>query len=222
MKKLLFILIFLFIASSYAQQKYINVNGTSKLELNADEIGYNLQINVVEQSIQESKKKNDEYVNQLLNILKNNGISKDDIEVSPIVLGKNYIYNNRQREQNGYFARVNVSFVLKDLTKYYDLTDRLSTNDNFEITGSYYDISDYEAQNKKAYEDALKAAKDKAGYMCKTLGLTLGDVMEIDETGNPQPFARPFNTLSKEGSQNENPFGKVTISRSVRVKFAIK
>lgn len=218
------LLLILFIVSStllYSQEKYINVNGTSELNLNAELINFSVQIKVINESLDGAKKNNDNYVNQLLQILKDAGISHDDIEVSPITLGKNYDYSERERVQKGFYALVNVTFKLKDLSKYYDLTDKLASNENFEVISSGYDISDYETHNQKAYEDALKAAQAKAEYMCSAMGLSLGEVLEIDETQNTQPYP-VLNTMMKENNQNENPFGKVTIRRTVRVKFGIK
>lgn len=223
MKKLFFFILLLLCSyPGNGQQKYINVNGTSELILNADQISFTVQIKVISETIEESKKKNDEYVKQLLQILKDSGINSDDIEVSPITLGKNYEYSGRERTQNGFYTWVNVSFILKELSEYYNLTDKLTANDNFEITNSYYNISDYEVQNKIAYENALKAARVKAGYMCQSLGLSLGDVLEIDENSNNPGYPNPFNTQTRESNQNENTFGNVTIRRSIRVKFALK
>lgn len=222
MKNLLFILLFSF-TSLFAQEKNINVNGTSELNLNADQINFSVQIKVINESIDGAKKNNDIYVKQLLQILNDSGIRHEDIEVSPISLGKNYEHSERERIQKGFYATVNVTFKLKDLTKYYDLTNKLAGNENFEVVSSY-DISNYEAQNQKAFEDALKAAKEKAEYMCNALGLSLGDVMEIDATGNSQLYPNSINSGIIRGSdyQNAIPFGKVTIARTVRVKFAIK
>ena len=222
MKNIFLILFLLCISSVDAQQKFINVNGTSELVLNADQVNFSVQIKVIKETLAESKKTNDEYVNQLLRLLKSSGIGSGDIEVSPLTLGKNYDYSGRERVQKGFYTLVNVSFVLKDLAKYYDLTDKLTRNDNFEVTNSYYTLSDYEEQNKVAYQNALKAAREKAEYMCKTLGLALGEVIEIDETGNAPVYPVPFNTRIKENSGIENPFGDVTIRRSIRVKFSIK
>ncbi len=222
MKKLFVIAILLCLPSLYAQQRYINVNGTSEIDVNADQINFNVQVKVINKTLPDAKKKNDEYLNQLLQILKDQGVKSDDIEVSPISLGKNYEYTSGERVQKGFYALVNVTFLLRDLSKYYDLTDNLTKNESFEITGASYDISDYEKQNKKAYEDALNAARQKAEYMCKTLGVTAGDVLEIDETGNSPGYPIPFNVRTKESGQPENPFGNVTIRKTVRVKFEIK
>lgn len=203
-----------------AQEKFINVNGTSEVSVIADRIKFNVNIRTVAESLEQAKKENDYSLEELLKTLKEFEIIKDDIEVSPVSLGKNYEYNQRGREHKGFFAQVNINFLLKDLTKYYLLTNRLSANSGFELSSSY-DISNYEAHNKSAYEKALKAAKEKAEYMAKALGLSLGNVIEIDEAGQPGPPV-PLNRLSTEGDFSEQiTSGKVNITRTVRVKFEI-
>lgn len=222
MRKMLFIVLLVLLTKITAQDipKYINVNGTSEITVNADQININIHIRTIEKSIEESKKNNDKSVNDLLTILKNLGINTEDIEVSPISLGKNYEYKNGERIQNGYFTNVNVSLLLKDLSKYYELIDKVSLNDSFEITNSTYKVSGYEAKLKSAYEKALLAAKEKAEYMAKALGVKLGDVIEIDEN-NSHGGPIPLNTFAREDLQSSGISGKVTINRSVRVKFAI-
>ncbi len=217
------LLIFCFV-SSYAQenQKYVNINGTSELILPANQINFTIQIKTINDSIEDSKKTNDEYLNELMTILKSNGINSNDIDVSPITLGKNYENDvNRERRQKGFFTEVRITFLLKDLSKYFELTNKISSSNHFEIISSSYGISDYEQQHKKAYENALKAAKEKAEYMTKALGVKLGEVLEIDENNSWQSYANPFNTVTKVNSQDGLVSGKVTIRRSVRVRFAI-
>ncbi|MGA9292054.1 MAG: SIMPL domain-containing protein, partial [Ignavibacteriaceae bacterium] len=159
----LIILIFCFVTvNAQENNKYINVNGTSELILPADQINFIVQIKIIDESVSESKKTNDKYLNELLTILKETEINSKDIEVSPITIGNNYESVERERKQKGFYTEVNVSFILKDLSKYYDLTNKLSKNNYFEITNSNYSISDYEVQHKFAYEKALKAAKEKA------------------------------------------------------------
>ena len=223
--KFMFLILLLFCSISVNAQentKYINVNGTSELILPADQINFTIQIKIVDESVEESKKANDKYLNELLTLLKTSEINSKDIEVSPITIGKNYEVIEREREQKGFFTQVNVSFILKDLTKYYDLTNKLSKNNYYEIVNSNYSISDYEAQHKLAYEKALEAAKEKAAYMTKALGVKLGNVLEIDENNYWQSYATPFNTVTKVNLRESDISGNVTIRRSVRVKFSIE
>lgn len=57
--------------------------------------------------------------------------------------------------------------------------------------------------------------------MIKSLGLNLGDVLEIDENNLWQSYPNPTNTITMESSQSGGIAGKVTLRRSIRVKFAI-
>lgn len=224
MKYLVLFVLLLCSVSVNAQEnnRYINVNGTSELILPADQINFGVQIRTVAESLDMSKSTNDKYLGELKAILKETGINQDDIEISPVTLGKNYEYDAQVgRRQKGFYTECRVTFILKDFSKYYELTDKLSASSHFEVVSSGYSLSDYEQHNKKAYEKALLAAKDKAEYMAKTLGVKLGEVLEIDENNFWQNNAVPFNTVAKVSTQDENVSGKVTISKSVRVKFSI-
>jgi uncharacterized protein YggE len=224
--KHIIIILALFITSSFAQQpqKYINVNGTSEVVRNADQINFSIQIKNISETVEKSKSLTDENTSSLIALLNKHEISSDDIEVSPIKLGKNYEYPDvsRQRVHKGYFTHVDVSFLLKDISKYYALSNDLAKSDAYEIVSANYNISDYEAQHKAAYEQALKAAKEKALYMCNTLGVKLGDVMEIEASEQSYDTFGLTNARLNETVQGGSPSGKVTIRRSVRVKFGIE
>jgi uncharacterized protein YggE len=224
MKYFLLSLLLLCFASPKAQEniKYINVTGTSELILPADQMNFTVQIKTIDDSIEESKKTNDNHLNELMALLKSAGILSTDITASPISLGKNYIYKNNESIQKGFYTEITVSFLLKDLSKYYEVTNKLSSSNDFANVRSNYVISDYELQNKLAYQKALKTAKEKAEYMANALGLKLGDALEIDANIPVQNIPNPFNNATIIDSPNSNISGKVTISRSVRVKFALK
>jgi uncharacterized protein len=208
-------------AFAQQNQKFITVNGTSELIRPANQIEFFIKIRIVDATIEGSKKTNDKYLNELLAILKNTEIDSHDIDVSPITLGKNYEYIDRERKQNGFYTEVYVSFLLKDLLKYYELTNKIASSNAFEIVNSSYSISDYELQHKSAYEQALKAAKEKAEYMVKTLGSKLGEVLEIVENDTWKSYSTASNTINIDKSSTGDLSGKVTIKRSVSIKFAI-
>lgn len=222
MKKLLILFLFVFLAKVNAQenQKYINVTGTSEVIVNADQIDINIHIKSVKESIEESKKTNDKSVNELIEILSGLGINKEDIEISPVSMGKNYEYKQGERIQDGYYTNVDVSLLLKNLSRYYELIDKISLNDSYEIVNSSYSVSNFEAQSKSAYQKALLAAKEKAEYMAKVMEVKLGDILEIDEISSTSAPV-PLNALAKESYQRSDIAGKVSISRSIRVKFAL-
>jgi uncharacterized protein YggE len=198
------------------------VNGTSELILPADQIKYTIQIKIVAAAVEASKNANDSCRNELLRKLNKIGINSNDINVLPMTLGKNYEFNKGERKQRGFYTEVNVIFLLKDLSKYYELTNELSSSNQYEIKESTYNISDYELQQKIAFEKALLAAKEKAKYMVHVLGVKLKDVLEIEENNYWQAGSIYSNTIEqKQDSRAGDMSGKVTIRRSVKVKFAI-
>ena len=224
MKYFFFLFIVFVTAPLFAQENihYINVNGTSEVTRIADQASFTVEIKTIDDALEISKSLNDKNSGELLAILKEFGIRSSDISITPIKIGKNIIYDrDRQPKQKGFFAVVDISFLLKDLSKYYEFTNKLVTNNSFEVSKSSYSISDYETQHKIAIENALKAAKEKADYMAKTLGVSLGKVLEIDENNNYQTYANPFNSVTVERSDNSDISGKVVLKRSVRVKFSI-
>lgn len=213
---ILFLVLTIFTAA--AQTKFINVTGNSEIIKKADQARFTVHIKTINESLEASKTENDKNLSALLVILRNMNIPSDVTEISPLAFGKNYESTGEGTQQKGYFTSVNVSFLLKDLKRYYEITNRLSANDAFEINADY-NISDYEIQNRRAFEKALEAAREKGKYMSETLGLKLGEVLEIEENMD-QPYPMLLNTVTRE-IESGNITGNVSIRRSVRVKFAI-
>jgi uncharacterized protein YggE len=225
MKFFLLALLLVCFTSPKAQEnkKFINITGTSEVILPADQMNFSVQVKTISESVDESKKTNDIHMNELMTLLKNTGIRPNDITTSPISIGKNYETHEKERIQKGFFTAITVSFLLVDLSKYYELTNKLSSSNSFDNVNSSYAISDYELQNKLAIQKALKLAKEKAEYMSNSLGLKLGDVLEIDENAYTPNYysSNSLNSNVVIDSQSYNISGKVTIRKSVRVKFAI-
>ncbi len=224
MKYLFLSLLLSFSVTAYSQDnpaRYIEVNGTHESILPADQISFSIQLKSIQETVEDAKNVNKQKLDNLLQQLTAIGISQTDINVSPITLGKNYIYVDRQRQQKGFYVQINLSVLLQDLNLYSELTDAFVLNSSIENIQSSYKISDYEHQHQLAYEKALESAKTKASYMAKVYEMSLGEVLEIEENSSWSSYSNPFNSVTTENSQEENDFGKVTIRRSVRVKFTL-
>ncbi len=221
MKYLFLCFLLTFSVTTYSQVRYIEVNGTHESVLPADRVSFSIQLKTVQETVEEAKNVNTQKLDNLLKQLTDIGISQTDINVSPITLGKNYTYVNNQRQQEGFYVQVNLSVLLQDLNLYTELTDAFVLNNSIEKIQSNYKISDYEHQHQLAYEKALQLAKTKASYMAKVYEMSLGEVLEIEENSSWSSYSIPFNSVTTENSKEENDFGKVTIRRSVRVKFIL-
>lgn len=224
MRYLVLILSIVCTLTAYSQEnkRFIDVNGTAEVNIPADRIDFNIQVRVVSQTISESKKQVDASVKQIMDLLKKYNISEDDIDESPVLLGKNYEYDSGKREQKGFFASSDINFKLKDLTKYYSLSDELAGIRDIESANSSYNLNDFEKYNRQAYEKALKAASEKASYMCDVLDVKKGKVLEIDENNQNIPMQLNSREMFKSDAGGAVISGNVNITRSIRVRYEIE
>ena len=224
MKKI-FILILLFSASFiYSQEtRYIEVTGKAEIKYPADQISWTIRISKVEDSLEKSSNEAKSALNDLLGVLEQTGIDKNDIQVSPIQQGRHYEndYDRKSRRFTGFYSNISVSFILKDISKYPQLVRRLSESDEFENINSSWDDSKYEEHHKSALIQASDNAKNKAMYLADNLGMQIGSVLEIEEGGTSTGYPNPFNTSTSLGYKTPIASGKVSYTRSVKIKFEL-
>lgn len=223
MNKIISLMLFLlFLSTTYSQNiKFIEVMGTANIEYPADQINWTVDLRKIADTFEESANQVNTSLNSLLEILNLNGIDKNDIQVSPIQQGRYYEqdYDKRNRVFKGFVSSMIVNFTLKDMMKYSVLVSKLSKSDEFENIRSSYSDSKYEDHHKETLIKATDEAKKKATYLIENVGKKMGAVLEVVETNSSYP--NPFN--SSTSLQYETPItsGKVSYSRSVKIKFEI-
>ena len=224
MKKI-FILFLLFSGSLiYPQEtRFIEVTGKAEIEYPADQVSWSVRISKVEDSLEESSKEVNSAFTDLLAILEQTGIDKNDIQVSPIQQGRYYEneYDRKSKRFVGFYSNMNISFILKDMSKYSQLVKKLSESAEFENLQSSWDDSNYEEHHKSTLIQASDNAKNKAEYLAENLGAQLGSVLEIREGSSSTNYPNPFNTSTSLDYSAPVVSGKVSYIRSVTVKFEL-
>jgi uncharacterized protein len=225
MKKI-FILVLLFCwCFLYPQEvKFIEVTGTANIEYPADQISWNININKIESSLDESSSKANSVVTDLLIQLNQIGINKNDIQVSPIQQGRYYEneHDRQYRKFIGFYSSINIKFILQDMTKYPELVRQLSESEEYENLNTSWIDSKYEDHHKNTLIQASDNAKQKAEYLAENLGMQIGYVLEISEGDKSTSYPNPFNTSTSLGYETPIASGKVSYTRSVRIKFELK
>lgn len=225
MKKIVALMLLIYTTSIYTQElpRFIDVNGTAEVTAQADYINFSISIRNVAGTLEESKQINIKASDDLVNILNDFNISKDSWELSPIKFGKEYSYTREERKQIGYYAQINATIKLKNMSDYYSFINALSKNKLYEISGSHYGLSDFLKYHKEATINAVHAAKEKAEYIAKSMGVKPGRIIQIKELNQFESYPNPFNVTTNTGSGNSNEdiSGKISISRSVNLKIEI-
>jgi hypothetical protein len=120
------------------------------------------------------------FSNRLIDALKGDGVTSDNITTSGLSL---YQWHNRKTEQSGYVATQTVEARIKPLDNAGKaISDGATSSGHVNVDGIFFDISDDNALMHTARSNAFADAKDRATQYATLAGRSLGRVEKISET----------------------------------------
>lgn len=224
-KVLLFAISLLATLSLQAQtnERYIEVTGTSEIEIVPDEIHYLIEIREYFKEEFDGKSKPEEYRTKvplseieqgLRGVLAEAGIPKNAIRTQEI--GDYW----RQQGQD-FLVSKKFDITLTDFNQINEIVKRIDTKGINTMRIGELENNDMPAYHQKGKIEALKAARRKATYLVEALGKRLGEVIRIVEkdSGNVSPFAQS-NVMSSDAASFDN-FRTIKKNYSMLVRFEI-
>ncbi len=209
--------------------RFIEVTGSSELEIDPDEIRF--EIGIEEYWKEEFEKKTEfkdyktkvpiaEIESELLADLAKIGIQKENIIVREV---GNY-WRHRGKE---FMISKQLEIILYDFKKVEEITRAIDTKGI-----NYMVIRELKNKNmpefrKQVKIEALKAAKTKAAYLLESIGKQVGEVISITELIENDSFLRSqfatSNTVmaSPDNSSVDN-VKKIKLRYEIKAKFEIK
>lgn len=224
-KVLLFAISLLATLSLQAQTngRYIEVTGTSEIEIVPDEIHYLIEIREYFKEEFDGKSKPEEYRTKvplaeieqgLRETLANSGIPQNAIRTQEI--GDYW----RQQGQD-FLVSKKFDITLTDFNQINEIVKRIDTKGINTMRIGELENNDMLAYHQKGKIEALKAARRKATYLVEALGKRLGEVIRIVEkdSGYASPFAQS-NVMSSDAASFDN-FRTIKKNYSMLVRFEI-
>lgn len=127
---------------------HITVYGTAEEMVVPDELNWSLSVKTVGASVEEAATNHLKDVSGVLDYLKS-CIPEKEIKTAHMQLNENWVYRDKSRLKEGYYAYTAISFKSKDFSKYMDCWRQLSKFNNLSIGQVSFNISNrIEIQNK--------------------------------------------------------------------------
>ena len=211
----------------------LTVSAEGKVKATPDLATVNL--GVITQGPEASKvqEENSKKINKIVEFVKKQGITKDDISTSQFNIYPQYNYKDGKNDIIGYQLDQTITVKVKGVDKSTEILGKILSGAVSEGANQIYGVSlgfdDPDNLRQQARELAIEKAKEKAKELAKVAGLKLGKVVSVSEAGGggyPMPYygggyGGAGMAMEKAVSPNIEP-GSQDIIENMSVTFEVK
>ena len=178
-----------------ASQSGIWVNGSGQVTTVPDVATIRGGVNVTRETVSEAHREAAQQMNALMRALADRGIAERDIQTTRFNIYPQYQYDRETDESElvGYTVSNEISVTVRDLEQVGALIDDMVSagGDDTVFSGVSFSVSDAKPLEEEARKLAVEDLIDKATQLADSAGVTLGDLVYINESsrGSPRTFA---------------------------------
>lgn len=169
--------------------KKIEVTGTAELEIVPDELYFTISLKEYfkDEKNQKDKVALETLEKQLIEAVKSAGLPKENLSISGVT---GYREWTAKKKPQHFLAGKQFQLKLSNANNINDLMAKVDDRGIEYVNMSRVEHSKKEEFRRQVKVNALKAAKEKAGYLLESIGEKLGEVLEIHEVeeGNVYPM----------------------------------
>ena len=211
------------LSQAQADGRYIEVTGTSEIEIVPDRIHYIIEIREYFEEEFDGKSKPEEYRTKVsLNRIEQ-GLREvlHDAGISPDAVRTQEIGDYWHKQGQDFLVAKTFDITLLDFKQVDEILKRMDTRGIHTMRIGELENRDMLSYHQKGKIAALKAAQRKAAYLVEALGKKLGPVIRIveDEAGGSLPFSQS-NVLSSNVVSFDS-FRTIKKKYSMLVRFEI-
>lgn len=175
-------------------QRFIRVTGSGSASAQPDRAVVVVGVRTEADEASEALSQNNQQVSDLIDALQQAGIDQEDIQTQQISLFPRYSNqptDSGQPAVTGYIATNTVQVQIDDITQVGTILDTAVQAGGNLIEQIRFEIADQSEVLQQARSQAFDNASEKAQQLAQLAGVTLGDVISIEETSSqpPIPFA---------------------------------
>ncbi len=203
------------------QPSGITVTGNSEITVRPDIATITLGVITEASEAEKAVHENARVANAVVDAVVKAGIAKRDIETSHYSVVPVMDYQKVPPVTTGYRVTNTARVKVRDLTKVGSLIDTAISAGANNVQGVGFDIEDTSSSRKEALVQALKKAEADAKLIADTLGVKLGRVISVSETG--PAIIKPTEYGVARADTTPTPIipGQVHVTASVTVVYSI-
>ena len=196
--------VFLLLSCNQSQKNSatIKVSGEGKIRIKPDLINLTINIEFVQPRMADAVRLSQQTADTVVAIL-TQFAGQNDIKTSNISANKEYDYNRGRNVFLGYKAEQSIDFVLRDISRFTDLTAKLLTTKINAIARVEFGHSKSDSLLREAdllaYDDAQKSAHK----LCERANVKLGNLVYLTNTGEAEADESMYSNMG-----NINTFNK--------------
>ena len=226
LKLFLSAIVFFMVLTAQAQdvnERYVEVTGTSEIEIVPDKIHYIIEIREYFKEEFDGKSKPEEYhtkvpLSQIEQGLRKNlaeaGITQDAIRTQEI--GDYW-----RKQGQDFLVSKQFDITLTDFKQIDEIIKHIDTKDINTMRIGELENKDILAYHQRGKIEALKAAQRKAAYLVETLGKKLGSVIRIVEGNNTSSISFAQSNVMSSNAASFDSFRTIKKNYSILVRFEI-
>lgn len=167
----------------------ITVSGEGLVKAGPDEATLTVIVETDAPDAPQALDANSKQMSQVLERLKAEGLDEASLQTSNVAVYPNRKWDPQSGQETleGYRAQNSIRVVLTDLTKVGDIFTAATEAGANNISGPEWRLAEDSAAVSQALERAFASARAKAGTLAQAAGLTLGDVLTIQESSTSTP-----------------------------------
>ena len=203
------------------QFRQITVTGQGEASAEPDMATLSIGVEVQAKTPGKALADNAERMTAVMGRLKEAGIAEKDLRTSQLGVWPVYSERNQPQRIVGYRASNQLSVIIRDIDRLGGVLDQAVADGANRVNGPSFSVADPEPLLAEARDAAVSDAIAKAERYAAAAGVTLGDVLSIDEAGGGVPF--PGRQMRAEAMAASTPIapGESSLSASVTMTFAI-
>lgn len=207
---------------------YVGADG--KFEAAPDTAVIQFNISVQEDSSQAAYEHESREVEQVRQILRNNGIEPKAANLGFLSVQPQYDWKNARHKVIGYRVTTDVTLKLKDFSKVGPVTQQLADANVSETQTLNYTLENVDDAKNKAVEDAYRRARNSAETLARASGRILGELSyaSVDTFEAPRPIPRMARAMAAAAAPAPPPPTEeftpqnVTVTAHVNALFNLK